>query len=151
MGEHATPSSVTKGKHKTHKGVYTNSRSLEWGHRGALSIATGGESETWLRLHSQIWKRPMWPQLQRSMVHSTLIYFTFFSVLFLFSLSFSLFIYTSTCTIHTTSIICDSHFHSHRKHPLDTIYVTEPRRYKPRSGAGEITKEKVKRKKKNKN
>lgn len=39
---HATPSSVTKGKHKMHKGVYTNSRSLEWGHRGALSIATGG-------------------------------------------------------------------------------------------------------------
>lgn len=35
------------------------------------------------------------------------------------------------------------------RYPLDIIYVTEPRRYKPRPGAGEITKEKKKKKKEN--
>lgn len=112
LGGHATPVVSQGGNTRCTRG-YTLIQDLENGDTEGLFPSQLGESETWLRLHSQIWKRPMWSRLQRSMVHSTLIYFTFLHY-FHFHFILSLYLHYLYGVLRSTSIICDPHFHSNR-------------------------------------
>lgn len=113
-----------------HKGgVYTNSRSLEWGHRGALSIATGPEGWN---------QRRGWGYTVRSesarcgpdynVPWFTRLYFVF--VYFVYCLSFIFhYVLTYTCTVHHFSYnvilpSLDTYSNRNNTQPLCTIYVT---------------------------